>query len=127
MEKVKGGCGVDSILTSIKKMLGIVEEYEQFDQDIVIHINTVLTILSQLGVGPTNGFSIKDKTATWQDFVGDNPALESIKSYIYLKVRLIFDPPLSSVVTSSIEKMISELEWRILVTVDPPAKSESEG
>lgn len=118
---------MDSILTSIKKMLGIVEEYEQFDQDIVIHINTVLTILSQLGVGPPNGFSIKDKTATWQDFVGDNPALESIKSYIYLKVRLIFDPPLSSVVTSSIEKMISELEWRILVTVDPPAKSESEG
>lgn len=108
----------DSILTSIKKLLGITEEYEHFDQDIIMHINTVFTILNQLGVGPENGFSISDKTSVWKDFIQDAIKLESVKTYVYLKVRLIFDPPTSSAVADSMNRMISELEWRILVTAD---------
>lgn len=109
---------MESILTSIKKLLGITEEYEHFDQDLIIHINSVLSILTQLGVGPSDGFSISDKTATWNDFIADDTQLEQIKSYVYMKVRLLFDPPLSTAVSESINRMISELEYRIFVTID---------
>lgn len=115
---------MESILTSVKKMLGIVEEYEHFDADLIMHINSVLSILTQLGVGPSEGFSIKDKTATWNDFLSDAKNLESVKSYVYLKVRLIFDPPLTSSVTEAINRMISELEWRLSVTADPGESKE---
>ena len=115
---------MESILTSVKKMLGIVEEYEHFDADLIMHINSVLSILTQLGVGPSEGFSIKDKTATWNDFLSDSKNLESVKSYIYLKVRLIFDPPLTSSVSEAINRMISELEWRLSVTADPVESKE---
>ena len=109
----------ESILTSIKKMLGITEEYTHFDQDIIIHINTVLMILHQLGVGPEEGFAITDKTDEWDDFIGDNVLLELVKSYVYLKVRLIFDPPQSSSIIEAMNRQISEFEWRINVAVDP--------
>lgn len=108
----------DSILTSIKKLLGITEEYEHFDQDIIIHINSVFMILNQLGVGPSNGFSITDKTAVWSDFVSEGTNLESVKSYIYLKVRLLFDPPTTSAVMESMNRMISELEFRLNVSAE---------
>ena len=87
---------MESILTSIKKLLGIDEDYKHFDQDLIMHINSVLMILTQLGVGPSTGFSIVDETATWKDFLGIDPRFESVRSYIYLKVRLLFDPPQSS-------------------------------
>lgn len=109
---------MDSILTSIKKLLGITEEYEHFDQDLIIHINSIFSILTQLGAGPKGGFSIKDKSAVWSDFIESDQNLEVIKSYIYLKVKLLFDPPLSSAVIESINRTISELEWRIQVTTD---------
>ena len=109
---------MESILTSIKKLLGIDEEYEHFDSDIIMHINSVFMILNQLGVGPTEGFSIKDKTATWEDFVTDLTKVEAIKSYVYLKVKLLFEPPLSSSVMESINRTISELEWRINVAAE---------
>lgn len=112
---------MDSILTSIKKMLGITEEYEHFDQDIIIHINTVFMILNQLGVGPSEGFSIHDKNAIWSDFVSDMNKIEAVKSYMYLKVKLLFDPPLSSSVVESIKNQINELEWRLNIAVDPPS------
>ena len=115
---------MESILTSIKKMLGITEEYEHFDADLIMHINTVLSILTQLGVGPSEGFAIKDKTATWSDFLSDSKNLKSVKSYVYMKVKLIFDPPLTSSVSEAMNRMISELEWRILVTVDPTESKE---
>lgn len=108
----------ESILTSIKKMLGITEEYTHFDQDIIIHINTVLMILRQLGVGPEDGFSITDSYETWGDFLTDNKDIEAVKTYVYLKVRLLFDPPLSSAVTDSINRSINELEWRLNIAVD---------
>ena len=109
---------MESILTSIKKMLGITEEYEQFDADLIMHINSVFSILTQLGVGPSEGFSIKDKTDVWSDFIPDDPRLESVKSYVYMKVKLLFDPPLSSTVMESMNRMISEFEWRLNVQAE---------
>lgn len=109
---------MESILTSIKKLLGIEEEYTQFDNDIIMHINTVFLNLTQLGVGPAEGFLIEDDTATWYDFIGDSNQLQAVKSYMYLKVKLLFDPPLSSSVIESMNRMIAELEWRLNVAVD---------
>jgi hypothetical protein len=111
---------MESILTSIKKLLGVPEEYKQFDDDIIMHINTVFLNLTQLGVGPNEGFSIEDDSAYWDDFVDvtSNAQLQAIKSYMYLKVKLLFDPPLSSAVIESTNRMISELEWRLNAAVD---------
>lgn len=117
---------MDSILTSIKKLLGIDEAYEHFDKDLVIHINSVLAVLTQLGVGPEEGFSISDKSAVWDDFIPDSPKLGFVKSYTNLKVRLMFDPPLSSAAIEAINRQISELEWRIQVAADP-VKEEQGG
>lgn len=108
----------DSILTTIKKLLGITEEYEHFDQDIIMHINSVFMILTQLGVGPAEGFSISDKTTTWDEFVPDGKNLEAVKSYMQLKVRLLFDPPLSSAVMECMNRSISEFEWRLNVAAE---------
>lgn len=109
---------MDSILTSIKKLLGIDDEYIQFDEDIIMHINTVFLNLTQLGIGPAEGFFIEDDTAVWEDFIEDNTQLNAVKTYVYLKVKLLFDPPLSSSVIESMNRMISELEWRLNVAVE---------
>lgn len=111
---------MDSILTSIKKLLGITEEYENFDQDIIMHINSAFMILNQLGVGPKSGFSINDKSSTWNEFIPEGSNLEAVKTYVHLKVKLMFDPPLSSTVIEAIKSQINELEWRLNVSVDPP-------
>lgn len=110
---------MESILTSIKKLLGIAEGYTHFDDDIIIHINSVFSILNQLGVGPTKGFFIEDDSSTWLDFVSDDSVIQFVKTYVYLKVKLIFDPPQSSAVMEAMNRQISELEWRINVAVDP--------
>lgn len=107
----------ESILTSIKKMLGITDEYTVFDEDIIMHINTVLSILNQLGVGPVNGFAITDKTAKWSDFIGSDVLTTSVKTYVALRVRLLFDTPMSSAVTEVINKQIAELESRLMIAV----------
>lgn len=104
---------MESILTSIKLLLGIKEEYEYFDDQLIMHINSVFFILTQLGVGPSEGFSIEDKFATWNEFLPDEQNLEAVKSYIHLKVKLLFDPPMSTAVTESINRLISELEFRL--------------
>lgn len=109
----------DSILTTIKKLLGIAEDDTSFDTDVMININMALNVLFQLGVGPETGFSITGNTETWSDYISDMSKLEMIKTYIYLKVKLIFDPPQSSRVIESIENQIKELEWRANVQVDP--------
>lgn len=106
---------MESILTSVKKMLGITEDYTHFDADIIIHINSVFSILTQLGVGPDNGFMIQDKESVWSEFTEDDRKIELVKSYVYLKVKLLFDPPLSSAVIESTNRMISECEWRLNV------------
>lgn len=111
---------MESILTSIKKLLGIAEDYDYFDPDIVMHINTVFMILTQLGVGPSEGFSIEDETSQWTDFVEDISKVEAVKSYMHLKVKLLFDPPLSSAVIEAINRSISELEWRLNLVAETP-------
>lgn len=108
----------NSILLSVKKMLGIPPEYDQFDPEIIIHINSVFSILTQLGVGSDEGFSIKDSTASWSDYIPEGKAVEDIKTYMYLKVRLIFDPPQSSAAIEAMKQLTSEFEWRINVGVD---------
>ena len=105
---------MESILTSIKKMLGIPEEYDHFDPDLIMHINSVLSILTQIGVGPSEGFRIEDDLATWEDFLGDGTDYEAVKSYVHLRVKLLFDTStLTSAVIESMNRMISELEWRL--------------
>lgn len=113
----------DSILLSIKKLLGIAEdqvEYEQpFDTDIIIHINSILSSLVQLGIGPESGYSINSISEKWSDFLGqNNPKQQMVVTYVYLKVRLLFDPPASSVIAQAINEQIKELEWRLSITVD---------
>lgn len=117
---------MESILTSIKKLLGIAEEYEHFDPDLIMHINSVFSILTQLGVGPSEGFSIEDKNAVWSDFISEKSKIECVKSYIHHKVKLLFDPPLGSAVIDSMERTIKELEWRLMVAVDPVQTSDGE-
>lgn len=121
----------DSILTSTKKVLGIEEEYTAFDVDILMHINSVFSTLAQLGIGPAEGFAISDKGATWSSFFGEDPRLNSIKTYIYLRVRMLFDPPGTSYLINAMESQKNELEWRLNVTregdewTDPFATTES--
>ena len=111
---------MESILTSIKKLLGIAEEYEHFDTDIIMHINSAFSVLTQLGVGPEEGFRIEDASTEWSEFLYDDPRLEMVRTYVYFKVRIVFDSAtLTSAVIESINRQISELEWRINVTVDP--------
>lgn len=105
----------ESILTSIKAQLGIQEEYTAFDQQLIMHINSVFMVLNQLGVGPTAGFTISDKTATWNNFLPSDKNLEATKSYVGMRVKMLFDPPTTSVVAESMNRMINEFEWRLNV------------
>lgn len=104
-----------SILTSTKKTLGLVEADTSFDLDIKLHINSILAVLSQVGIGPEEGFTVEDSTPTWEDFVGTDKRLNLVKSYVYLKVRMLFDPPTTSFAIESFEKQASEFEWRLNV------------
>lgn len=106
---------MESILTSIKMLLGITEDYDHYDPQIIMHINSVFTVLRQLGVGPAKGFRIEDKTSTWNDFITetDDLTFESVKTYVYAKVRLIFDPPTSSAHIEALKQIASEFEWRL--------------
>lgn len=111
---------MESILTSIKKLLGIYEADTSFDIDIIIHINTVFMILRQMGIGPSEGFSITGSYETWSDYLSDTSLIESVKTYVALKVRLIFDPPASSAIIEAMNRTIGELEWRLNVQADYP-------
>lgn len=104
-----------SILDSIKKPLGpsCIDTY--FDDEIIMHINSIFTVLTDLGVGPSSGFSINDKETKWKNFVNSDRNLESIKTYMLLRVRLVFDPPSSSIVLEALKETIKELEWRITI------------
>lgn len=108
----------ESILTSIKKLLGIAEDYEHFDQDIIAHINAALMIVTQLGVGPEQGYIVTDKNATWGDFVNSETNVAALISYVYIKVKLMFDPPQNSFTIDSLNRQASEFEWRLNAAVD---------
>lgn len=109
---------MDSILLSVKKLLGIQSDYTVFDTDIIVGINSSLMFLNQIGVGPTMAFSISDERQTWYDFIGNKKNLEAVKSFVYLKTRLIFDPPSNSFLVTAIENQIKELEYRLCVQAE---------
>lgn len=109
----------DSILDSTKAVLGIYKEATEFDDQIIMYINSVFSTLSQLGVGPEDGFSIEDSSTTWDEYLSDNKLLNFVISYMHLNVRLMFDPPVNSFAVDSIKKQIDEYTWRINVAVDP--------
>lgn len=108
----------DSILISIKKLIGISEEDTSFDTDLIIQINSALFHLSQIGVGPPSGFIIYDSSSTWSDFTLDATNIESVKTYVYIKVKILFDPPSSSALIDAYERQAKEIEWRINASVD---------
>lgn len=108
----------DSILTSIKKLMGLTEEYDAFDQDILILINSVLFELEQIGVKAKDGFTLSDKTAVWSDYSDDDSLLNALKPYIYMKTKLSFDPPTSSGALDSMNRIIDRFEWRINLYAD---------
>lgn len=106
-----------SILTSTKKILGLAEDYTVFDHDVITHINATFSILTQLGVGPVEGFMIEDASAEWTDYIPDDIAqLNAVKTYVYLKARQYFDPPTTSYMISAMDRQIAELEWRLNVS-----------
>lgn len=110
---------MESILTSIKKMLGIAEEYKQFDADIIMHINSVFTTLRQLGVGPSEGFYIENDTVEWMDFIPDPVKLQAVKSYMFMKVKILFDPgSLGAATLAAYERQIQEFEWRLNIDAE---------
>ena len=116
--------GMESILVSIKKLLGIAAEYTHFDMDIILHVNSVFAILAQAGVGPAEGFSIMDESAVWDDFIpSDNRQFLMVKTYVFMKVKIVFDPPTNSSHLQALKEAISEYEWRLNVAAD----SNSEG
>ena len=116
---------MNSILTSIKKLLGISAEETHFDSDIIMHINSVFSNLNQMGVGPDESFAVTDDTSVWNDFITDDNDFNNVKTYMYLKVRLLFDPPANSSVLSAIERQISELEWRLNVASENKLKEKN--
>lgn len=108
----------NSILISTKKILGLPEEYTAFDHDIIVHINSVFSTLTQLGVGPVEGFMIEDEVAEWEDYVTAGVVandLNSVRTYVFLKVKMAFDPPGTSFMIEAMNKQIAELEWRLNV------------
>lgn len=108
----------NSILETIKKLLGIDTECKDFDIDVIVNINTVISALTQMGVGPEEGFSITGSDETWNDFIEELHGFEMIKTYIYLKVKNIFDPPQQQSLIGSSERIISEIEYRIRIQVE---------
>lgn len=106
----------ESILDSVKKALGIAPEYDAFDSDLILHTNSIFAVLNQIGVGPEDGFMIEDNKATWVDFIGPYKHLNHVKTYVYIRVRLLFDPPQSSHAATSLKEQADELEWRMNVT-----------
>jgi len=105
----------ESILTSVKKVLGLDDDYTAFDPDIIMFINSAFSTLNQLGLGPDTGFSITDKDTTWDAFIGTDDRLNSVKIYVYLKVRSMFDPPQTQYLVEAMKQQIQELEWRLNV------------
>ena len=113
----------ESILNSIKDLLGPDSSEDVFDNEILIHINMAISVLTQLGVGPSEGFIVTDQDVTWSDFLGDEKDIEMAKTFVYMKVKMAFDPPSSSFVLTSLEKSCDELGWRLSVVMDSKKQS----
>lgn len=105
----------ESILISTKKVLGVSEEYAEFDLDILTHINAAFGVLNQLGLGPDEGFYVEDESSVWEDYITKSSVLSMIRTYVFLKVRFLFDPPTTSFLINAVEEQINQHEWRINV------------
>lgn len=116
---------MESILTSVKKYIGIAEEYEHFDPDVIMHINTAFAVLWQLGVGPSSAFRITDKTKKWADFTQDEEELAMAQSYVFERVKLKFDPPSSSALLQALKESVTESEWRLNVAAETTDEEEA--
>ena len=118
---------MESILTSIKKALGIAAEYDHFDPELIMHINSVFSDLWEIGVGPSRGFVIEDDTSVWTDFLPDTDdfRFENVKSYMYLKVQLLFDPPTNSSILAAKERQAERLEWRLSYAAEESRREEA--
>ena len=114
------------ILDTIRKLVGAGDTAGPFDSDLLIHINSAFSVLNQIGAGPEEGF-ICDDTSAWSEFLPISKKLEMVKTYVYLKVRLIFDPPASSAAVDAMSRQVTEYEERILIAVDPDPVVPSEG
>ena len=101
------------ILSDVKKLLGLPEDYDAFDTDVMIHINSVFSTLHQLGVGPQDPFTIEGPEETWGMFIEDQTKIQAVKTYVYLRVRLLFDPPAHAFLLTAVQDQIRELEWRL--------------
>lgn len=110
----------DSILNSVKKLIGPDYDYGPFDRDLIMHINSAFMILNQLGLGPNKPYRISGSNEVWTDFMSDIENFQSVIDYVYLRCRLIFDPPSSSFVLSSLKEQQQELEWRLNVMAETP-------
>lgn len=108
----------DSVLDSVKTALGLPLGDTSFDAELTLHINSVFSDLNQLGVGPLEGFSIGDKTSTWDEFIGTDTRMNNVKTYMYLRVKMLFDPPITSFALDAMDKQIQKLEWRINVAIE---------
>lgn len=106
---------INSILDSTKKVLGIETDYTAFDDDVIMHVNSAFSTLQQLGIGPPEGFEITNQESVWADFIGAEKVLNPVKTYVYLRVRLLFDPPATSFAIDAMQKQIEQLEWRLNV------------
>lgn len=104
---------MDSILNTVKQAVGLEADDTAFDVDILMYINGTFSTLNQLGIGPDEGFMIQDSEPVWSDYLGDDPQLNSVKTYVCLRVRMLFDPPGTSFVIEAMNKQIAELEWRL--------------
>lgn len=110
---------MDSILNTIKKLLGIDSEDDSFDIDVMVIINSIIPTLSQMGIGPQNGFIVTTSDNKWQEYIGDSAInIEGVKTYLYLKTKLIFDPPTNSTVIEALNNNLKELEWRMMLSVE---------
>jgi len=105
----------DSILNSTKRALDVPLNYDVFDQNIIMHINSVFSTLNQIGIGPADGFEIEDDSNTWTNYIGTNVRYNLVKSYMYLRVKMLFDPPATSFLIEAMTKQKDEMEWRLSV------------
>lgn len=117
----------DSILHDVKQMVGQEWDDTSYDLDIMTHINSVFFTLNQLGIGPSGGFMITDAATTWDAYLGAAKNLNAVKSYIYIRVRLLFDPPTNSFLVTNLQEQANQLEWRLMIEVDPPAAPSALG
>ena len=117
----------ESILKTIKQLIGCPDDFEQFDLDLIVHINSAFAALTHLGVGPKEGYRITGADNAWSEFEDDAQKLSLIKDYVYIKTRLLFDPPTSGSLMDSLEEQLKEMEWRLYMLYDPISEDDEKG